>query len=112
MKGLSNATTLTISISKRLLMLACDASEGDAPQNINHCKSPNPYQSLYGEEWEKTIKDTAHMQKCVSMEYEQDFFFYHDALSLITSSETVNLMQQEGILKYWILPEQGLNSGT
>eukprot|EP00957_Ditylum_brightwellii_P050724 3846302-Ditylum_brightwellii.AAC.1 len=61
MKGVSEATGLTILILKRLLMLAYYASEGDASQNINHHISPNPYQSLYGEEWKKKIKDTAHM---------------------------------------------------
>eukprot|EP00957_Ditylum_brightwellii_P198095 15092260-Ditylum_brightwellii.AAC.1 len=48
----------------------------------------------------------------VGTEYKQDFFFYYDALSLMISSKTVNWTQQEGIVKHWILPEQGLNSGT
>eukprot|EP00957_Ditylum_brightwellii_P206457 15348502-Ditylum_brightwellii.AAC.1 len=45
-------------------------------------------------------------------EYEQDFFFYHDVLSLMASYETINWIQQEGILKHWILPEQVIISGT
>eukprot|EP00957_Ditylum_brightwellii_P158860 12091818-Ditylum_brightwellii.AAC.1 len=62
MKGLNDAMSLTVSILKRLLMLAHDANEGDAPQNIDHCKSPNPYQNLYGKEGEKKNGDTTHMQ--------------------------------------------------
>ena len=40
------------------------------------------------------------------------FFFYHDALALMTAKETKQWMNEQGILKHWILPELGLNKGT
>ena len=41
--------------------------------------------------------------------FENDWYIYHDALSLMTARETVNWMQQEDLLKRWILPLNGLN---
>ena len=41
-----------------------------------------------------------------------NFWFYHDALSLLCSAETRNELEKRGILKHWILPENGLNAGT
>jgi len=37
-----------------------------------------------------------------------DWHFYHDALALLTSESCKEWMRQRGILKHWILPEQGL----
>ena len=48
--------------------------------------------------------------KFVGTEYESDFFFYHDALSLMTAKECKKYMEEKGYLKHWILPEQGLLS--
>jgi hypothetical protein len=42
--------------------------------------------------------------------YENDFFFYHDALSLMNAIDTKRWMADNGILKHWILPELGLNA--
>ena len=41
-----------------------------------------------------------------------NFFFYHNALSLMTSNETVNWMKEKGYYKHWLVPYQGLNDGT
>ena len=45
-------------------------------------------------------------------ENEDNFLFHHDALSLMTASDTLKWMKEEKILQHWILPEQGLNRGT
>jgi hypothetical protein len=36
------------------------------------------------------------------------WFFYHDALSLMTAKDTMNWMEDKDYLKYWILPQQDL----
>ena len=41
--------------------------------------------------------------------YENNWFFYHDALSLMTSTATLEWMVKQGYFKYWILPVLGLN---
>eukprot|EP00957_Ditylum_brightwellii_P115295 8791864-Ditylum_brightwellii.AAC.1 len=48
----------------------------------------------------------------IRIKHENDFFFYHGALSLMTAKETLDWMMNEGILKHLILPEQKLNKGT
>ena len=45
-------------------------------------------------------------------EYEDNFFFYHDALTQLTDKESINYMQDKGMLKHWILPKAGLLNGT
>ena len=35
--------------------------------------------------------------------------FFHDALSLMTTKETVSWMKEKNIYKHWILPELGCN---
>ena len=44
--------------------------------------------------------------------YSDNWFFYHDALSLMTSKSCKAWMDKEGILKHWLLPKEGLNKGT
>jgi len=38
------------------------------------------------------------------------FIFYHDALSLMTSKESITYMKTKGIYQHWLLPEAGLFS--
>ena len=33
-------------------------------------------------------------------EYEENFFFYHDALTQLTDQESINYMQEKGMLKH------------
>jgi hypothetical protein len=40
--------------------------------------------------------------------YEDNWFFYHDALSLMTAKDTIAWMKEKGYYKHWILPENGL----
>ena len=55
---------------------------------------------------------TATKQAFSGTQHENDFLFYHDALSLMTSRETIEWMAEQNILQHWILPQQGLNKGT
>jgi hypothetical protein len=53
-------------------------------------------------ESEKVMQGTKH---------ENDWVFYHDALSLMTATkEKVERMKKQGHYKCWILPENGLHS--
>ena len=45
-------------------------------------------------------------------EHEDDFFFYHDALTQMTDKKCRNWMQEEGMYKHWLLPVNGCNAGT
>jgi hypothetical protein len=40
-----------------------------------------------------------------------DWFFYHDALSQMTCSETGKWMKEQGYYKRWLLPQSGVNDG-
>ena len=50
------------------------------------------------------------MMRC--SEYEDNWYFYHDALSQMTDKTVIKLMEEEGILKHWIFSEQKLLKGT
>ena len=96
---------------------------------VDHTKEANPYKSLYGEEWEQKIGESHFMKKyiCVTKlikhihdksaavmkgtEYENDWYFYHDALSLMTANRTITWMKEQGYYKRWVLP-LGINKGT
>ena len=100
--------------------------EQEAPRLVDHRKAANPYEARFGDNWKQEIEKASSMSPyvCISRlvehmveatkevfvgtTYEDNFVFYHDALSLMTSKETKAWMSQKGYLKYWILPEQGL----
>ena len=100
------------------------------PVAIDHKLSDNPYESRYGVEWENIIKETCNLKPYVLITdmirhihdeskrimkgtpHEDNWYFYHDALSLMTSIDTRNWMKQEGIYDRWLLPSNGLNAGT
>ena len=42
-------------------------------------------------------------------EHEDDWFFYHDALSLMTAAANIAWMKEKKYLKIWVLPVNGLN---
>eukprot|EP00957_Ditylum_brightwellii_P127455 9719132-Ditylum_brightwellii.AAC.1 len=50
----------TIHIACKLMDLAIDAFNGDAPETVNHYQEVNPYESLYGE---KCVKRKLHNQQ-------------------------------------------------
>jgi len=86
------------------------------------------YESRYGEGWEQHVKDSYLMKGFIDVrdmvrhiyskskelmkgtKYEDNWFFYHDALSLMKAKDTKDWMENEGILKHWILPEFDLNA--
>jgi hypothetical protein len=41
--------------------------------------------------------------------FEDDWYFYHDTLSLMCHADNRRWMAEQGILKHWILPPKGLN---
>jgi predicted flap endonuclease-1-like 5' DNA nuclease len=100
----------------------------DAPVLIkDHRKAENPYASLFGEEfWEAKLKQASHMSAYVCITemvthihdesarvmkgtvHENDWKFYHDALSLMTAKDTIAWMKKMDYYKRWILPIEGL----
>ena len=41
-----------------------------------------------------------------------DFFFYHDALSLMTAKGTRKWMSKKVFMKKWLVPQNVVNGGT
>ncbi|CAB9530889.1 hypothetical protein SEMRO_3098_G343680.1 [Seminavis robusta] len=98
------------------------------PESVDHRKKDNPYLSRFGEaHWRQEVINSSAMQKVVSVRnlvrhmyqcgidffkgsnFETNWHFMHDALSLMTAKETKDWMEKERIKKHWILPELGLN---
>jgi predicted GIY-YIG superfamily endonuclease len=96
---------------------------------VDHRRATNPYLSLHGEEqWEEEVRKSAQMAAYVSITdmiefmvaesqrvmmgtyHEDDWFFYHDALSLMTAKETINWMREKDFLKRWLLPVNKLSA--
>ena len=44
--------------------------------------------------------------------HEDDWYFYHDALSQMTAKSTVRWMKQRNIYRRWLIPLNGCNCGT
>ena len=100
-------------------------------RRIDYRRTPNPYLAKYGsEDWEKKCKESVFMKKymCVTelverihdetrdafvgTNHEEDWFFYHDALSLMTAKTTVAWMKRKGYYKRWLIPQLGCNGNT
>ena len=102
---------------------------------IDHRLHPNPYQSRYPDDFTERIRTSSAMKPFVCITrlisfildeckrvmhgtiHEDDWYFYHDALSLMTASTTLNWMDSEtfngvSIRKKWLVPQKGLNKGT
>ena len=108
--------------------MAEEATDGICPPEKDHRKASNPYLSRYGvDSWNQKVRDTPTMKAIVDIEvmvehifeeskahfegtvYKDNWFFYHDALSLMTAGETVEWMKFKGYYKHWILPQNALN---
>eukprot|EP00957_Ditylum_brightwellii_P192308 14639574-Ditylum_brightwellii.AAC.1 len=63
------------------------ANKGAPAPSIDHYQAVNPYQSKYVDMWEDKIGESTHMKK-----YE-NAFFYHNALLLMMSHETMKWME-------------------
>ena len=120
--------TPSLSTLKRLQLKANSATPGSPPAEENYLIHPNPYLARYGEtEWRNEIKKVTGMKKycCIKelvlhiheetrqafkgTKYESTYLFYHGALTTMTDIECRDWMEEEGILKRWILPEFGCN---
>jgi len=91
-----------------------DALPGSPPPPKDHRKADNPYLSRYGDDWEVYLKKSMSAHVCVTdyvehiicesqrvmntTNHEADWYFYHDALSLMTSAETKAWMKEKGYL--------------
>ena len=87
----------------------------------------NPYESRYGADWEDFCNATTFMSQyiCVTtlIEWivevctdifkgstcENDWVFYHDALSQMTAKDTIKWMKEKDYYRRWILPVNGLH---
>ena len=96
--------SLCIQTLKNAILQSLKALPGSRPRPtlINHAIMPNPYEYLYGSEWKQVILTTT-MKRFISIDrliqqiyentkklfsriiYENDFYFYHNALNLMTS---------------------------
>ena len=98
------------------------------PQVVDYRKEANPYAKRYeGEDWKQYVLATKQMKALTNVQdlvthiveagierrkgtrHEDNWYFYHDALSLMTANETKAWMERKGWLKYWILPMWELN---
>ena len=92
--------------------------EGSCFHSItDHRKSDNPYRSKYGTHWEEEIRKTISMKQYICVRdlvehihdcsketfagktHENTWYFYHDALKLMTAKSTVNWMKEQGYYK-------------
>jgi hypothetical protein len=107
---------------------AMHSISGAKPPEMDYRKHQNPYEAKYGVLWEEKIKTARLMSAytCITdlvehivvesekvmkgTKHENDWVFYHDALSLMTAKETVEWMKKEGHYQRWILPKNGLHS--
>ncbi|CAB9515795.1 hypothetical protein SEMRO_739_G195380.1 [Seminavis robusta] len=109
---------------------AAQDAEDEPTSSTDHRKAANPYQSRWGDE--ERLEGSSGMSRyvCVTTMVEHifeetkehmqeihgedcdDWWVYHDALSLMTATTTRAWMEEKGYLKHWILPECGLNTHT
>jgi hypothetical protein len=133
---ISKATTNKIPKGKlkTFRSLAEAALPGPLPEIVNYRRHDNPYLARDGEretqgepEWKHQIRKVAQMSQyiCVTQlaehivvesakqfvgtEFEESWVFYHNALSLMTGTDTIEWMKQRDYLKRWILPVKELH---
>jgi hypothetical protein len=125
------AATISNAITERKLTAwreeAKKAEDGAAPALVDYRRSANPYEARYGDTWEEAIKQSPTLRGYVSVKelvehiveasaavmrgtkHEEDWYFYHDALSQMTAKDTMDWMREKDYLKRWILPMHKLN---
>ena len=106
--------------------------DGTCPhKKMDHRTATNPYLSKYGDDqWRNECETSVFMKKymCVTelvtkihdrtkdaflgTTHEDDWYFYHDALSQMTAKTTVAWMKEKGYYKRWLIPQLGCNEGT
>ena len=100
---------------KKIIQQSEQAIPGSRSQKIvvKHSEMVDPYKSLYGSQWKQEIFKTAAIKIFISSNtlvqktykntikifqgtvYKNNFFFYHDALSLMTSCSCKDFMKKE-----------------
>mmetsp|Transcript_32653 Transcript_32653/g.64725 ORF Transcript_32653/g.64725 Transcript_32653/m.64725 type:complete len:231 (+) Transcript_32653:1189-1881(+) len=85
---------------KKLEEIAGDTAIEPPQHLIDHRLAENPY--IYTET-ENIMKGTPH---------EKDWYFFHDALSLMTSADPIAWMERMGYYDRWLLPKFDLLEGT
>jgi hypothetical protein len=109
---------------------------GPSPNRVtDHRQAENPYQSKYGDRWQEQLKSCAALSPFRPISelvdfiaeeshrlmkgsvHEDNWFFYHDSLSLFTSRECRNYMERTEccgttIFKKWLKPQNDINKGT
>ena len=102
--------------------------DGESDKDYRFCK--NPYEAKFGTTWEKEFKASKMaMGSCVlvtdlvehmieesskafkNTKHEDDWVFFHDALSLMRAKSCKIWMEKHGYLKRWILPSSDLFEG-
>lgn len=96
-----------------------EVQQCDRPPKIDYRMAENPYEAKFGQDWENQIATSSHV-KCISVaklvdhiykETKQIFqdttckdnwMFYHDALSLMTSKDCIEYMKEKGYYEQWI----------
>ena len=102
------------------------ASNEDAPKTVDHRVCSNPYESKFGDDWERHVQSSPtfshssyicnyidHMMReservMQGTIHEKTWMVYHDALSIMTSRSTKEWMKEKGYLDRWILPSSDL----
>ena len=110
----NNERGLSLKGLKNFRLSANDAEEGSAPPSKDHRKEVNPYLSKYGlDQWEAELDKSTYMSSYVSIKkliehmynatntifegttHEDDWVWYHDALLLMTSKETIQWIKEK-----------------
>ena len=121
----------------QLHALTSAAKPGSCPNHsgVDHRLADNPYESKYKESWMNHIRQSTALKPfrpitdlvdfmmkeskalMANTVHANDWFFYHDALSLLTSKECRQYMENtyfDGIRAYdkWLIPTKDVNVGT
>ena len=114
---------------KKIIHQSEQAIPGRRPQKIviKHSEMANPYKSLYVSQWKQEILKTATKKRFILSHalvqkiyenakklfqgavYKNNFYFYHDASSMMTLHLCRDFMTKSGIISHWILPENNLS---
>ena len=105
---------------------AQESSDASIPPPVDHRKAVHPYISKYGDQWQAKIKKSPTFSNSVCVtdyiehiinesqlvmngtRHSDDWFFFHDALSIMTAAETKQWMKEKGYYERWILPSINL----
>jgi len=118
-------------LSLERLTIAVNAAETCLPgeaKTIDYREGTNPHLKRHGvSQWKQKALDTPTMKALTNMrdlvthmvesgiaprkgtKHEDNWHFYHDALTMMTSNETLEWMEKKDWLKHWTLPKHDLN---